>query len=125
MQEHFIRAALESIDYQVYDLVCAMEKDSGTRVISLNVDGGASMNNFLMQFQADILNARVVRPSVIETTALGACYLAGLNIGYWTDIDDIKQNIKTEREFEPHMDEEHRKKLIEGWAHSVRQARLQ
>ncbi len=124
-KEHFIRAALESIDYQVYDLVCAMEKDSGTRVISLNVDGGASMNNFLMQFQADILNARVVRPSVIETTALGACYLAGLNIGYWADIDDIKQNIKTEREFEPHMDEEHRKKLIEGWAHSVRQARLQ
>ena len=79
------------------------------------------MNNFLMQFQADILNATVVRPKVIETTALGACYLAGLTVGYWKDIDDIRANIKTEREFKPDMTEEHRQSLLEGWAKAVQQ----
>lgn len=85
-KEHFIRAALEAIDYQVYDLVNAMQRDANVKIKSLNVDGGASANNFLMQFQADILNATVVRPKVTETTALGACYLAGLCIGYWKDV---------------------------------------
>ena len=109
-KEHFIRAALEAIDYQVYDLVDSMQRDAGVKIDSLNVDGGASMNNFLMQFQADILDAKVVRPKVIETTALGACYLAGLTQGYWKDIDDIRDNIKVERVFKPNMDENRRRR---------------
>lgn len=122
-KEHFIRAALEAIDYQVYDLVKSMQRDANVQIHSLNVDGGASMNNFLMQFQADILNAVVCRPKVTETTALGACYLAGLEVGYWKDIADIKANIKTEREFKPNMDEERRQSLLGGWAKAVRQTR--
>lgn len=122
-KEHFIRAALEAIDYQVYDLVSAMQRDANVKIKSLNVDGGASANNFLMQFQADILNATVVRPKVTETTALGASYLAGLVVGYWKNVDDIRSNIKVDREFKPTMTEEHRKQLVEGWAHAVRQAR--
>ncbi len=122
-KEHFIRAALEAIDYQVYDLVNAMQRDANVKIKSLNVDGGASANNFLMQFQSDILNATVVRPKVTETTALGACYLAGLCVGYWKDVDDIRANIKTEREFKPQMSETQRQQLVEGWAHAVRQAR--
>ena len=122
-KEHFIRAALEAIDYQVYDLVSSMQRDANVCIQSLNVDGGACMNNFLMQFQADILNATVVRPKVIETTALGACYLAGLTAGYWKDVDDIRANIKTEREFKPDMSEEHRIDLLQGWAKAVRQTR--
>ncbi len=123
-KEHFIRACLESIDYQVSDLVNAMQKDSNTKITSLNVDGGASANNFLMQFQADILNATVVRPKVVEVTALGCAYLAGLICGYWQDIDDIKSNIEVDRVFQPNMTEEKRSQLIDGWKHAVRQARL-
>ena len=122
-KEHFIRAALEAIDYQVYDLVNAMQRDANVKIKSLNVDGGASANNFLMQFQADILNATVVRPKVTETTALGACYLAGLCIGYWRDVADIRANIKIDREFQPKMTDERRRELVEGWAKAVRQAR--
>lgn len=122
-KEHFIRAALEAIDYQVYDLVASMQRDANVKIKSLNVDGGASMNNFLMQFQADILNATVVRPKVTETTALGACYLAGLTEGYWKNIDDIRSNIKVECEFKPNMSCEHRKELLDGWAKAVRQTR--
>lgn len=122
-KEHFIRAALEAIDYQVYDLVNAMQRDANVKIKSLNVDGGASANNFLMQFQADILNATVVRPKVTETTALGACYLAGLCIGYWKDVADIRTNIKVDREFQPKMTDERRRELVEGWAKAVRQAR--
>lgn len=122
-KEHFIRAALEAIDYQVYDLVNAMQRDANVKIKSLNVDGGASANNFLMQFQADILNATVVRPKVTETTALGACYLAGLCIGYWKDVADIHANIKVDREFQPKMTDERRRELVEGWAKAVRQAR--
>lgn len=122
-KEHFVRAALEAIDYQVYDLVSAMQRDANVCIKSLNVDGGASANNFLMQFQADILNATVVRPKITETTALGACYLAGLCVGYWESIEDIRKNISVEREFKPQMDQKQREKLIEGWAHAVRQAR--
>ena len=122
-KEHFIRAALESIAYQVYDIVKTMAKDLGGGVTSLNVDGGACTNNFLMQFQADILGIEVVRPKVIETTALGACYLAGLQVGYWKDIDDIKHNKKIERVFKPEMADEKRKKLLDGWDESVGRAR--
>ena len=122
-KEHFIRAALEAIDYQVYDLVNAMQKDAGITINNLNVDGGASANNFLMQFQSDILNAKVVRPKVTETTALGACYLAGLTMGFWTSIDDIKNNVDVDREFVPNMDDETRNKLIEGWEKAIRQTR--
>ena len=122
-KEHFVRAALESIDYQVYDLVKAMQKDANVAITSLNVDGGASANNFLMQFQADILNATVVRPQITETTALGACYLAGIACGYWNGVDDIKQNIKPHTEFVPTMDEQTRTTLVEGWEHAIRQAR--
>lgn len=122
-KEHFIRAALESIAYQVYDIVKTMAKDMGGGVTSLNVDGGACANNFLMQFQADILGIEVVRPKVIETTALGACYLAGLQVGYWKDIDDIKHNKKIERVFKPEMADEKRQKLLDGWDESVGRAR--
>ncbi len=120
-KEHFIRACLESIDYQVYDLVAAMQRDAGVKIANLNVDGGASANNFLMQFQADILDANVVRPMVTETTALGASYLAGLTIGYWKDIDDIRSNVEVDKVFVPHMDERTRRDLIEGWQKAVRQ----
>lgn len=120
-KEHFIRACLESIDYQVYDLVAAMQRDADVKITNLNVDGGASANNFLMQFQADILDANVVRPMVTETTALGASYLAGLTIGYWKDIDDIRNNVEVDKVFVPHMDEHTRRDLIEGWQKAVRQ----
>jgi glycerol kinase len=122
-KDHFVRAALEAIDYQVYDLVSAMKKDSGADITSLRVDGGASANNFLMQFQSDILNAQVVRPKVVEVTALGAAYLAGLMMGYWEDIDDIRSNIEIDKIFRPKMDDAKRDELIAGWNHAVRQAR--
>ena len=122
-KDHFVRAALEAIDYQVYDLVSAMKKDSGADITSLRVDGGASANNFLMQFQSDVLNAQVVRPKVVEVTALGAAYLAGLMMGYWEDIDDIRSNIEIDKIFRPKMDDAKRDELIAGWNHAVRQAR--
>ena len=122
-KEHFIRAALESIAYQVYDVAKAMEKDLGSPIKSLNVDGGASANNFLLQFQSDILRTKVVRPKVVETTALGACYLAGLAVGYWKDIEHIKSNKQIEREFVPSMDEERSKQLVDGWANCIARCR--
>ena len=118
-KEHFIRAALESIAYQVYDVAKVMEKDLGSPITSLNVDGGASANNFLLQFQSDILNTDVIRPKVIETTALGACYLAGLTVGYWKNIEEIKVNKQIERHFTPTMDEAHRNELVDGWARCI------
>ena len=122
-KEHFIRAALESIAYQVYDVAKAMEKDLGSPITSLNVDGGASANNFLLQFQADILRTNVVRPKVVETTALGACYLAGLAVGYWKDIEHIKSNKQIEREFTPAMDQAYAKHLVDGWTNCIERAR--
>ena len=112
---HFIRATLESLAYQTYDVLKAMEKDSGIRLSSLKVDGGASANNFLMQFQSDILDTPVDRPKCIETTALGAAYLAGLAVGYWKDLDDIRRNWELERQFTPQMEEEKRTANIQGW----------
>ncbi len=112
---HFIRATLESLAYQTYDVLKAMEKDSGIRLSSLKVDGGASANNFLMQFQSDILDTPVDRPKCIETTALGAAYLAGLAVGYWKDLDDIRRNWELGRQFTPQMEEEKRTANIQGW----------
>ena len=123
-KEHFIRATLESIAYQVTDVLRAMEEDSGIYLKSLKADGGASANDFLMQFQADILNAEVHRPSCIETTSLGAAYLAGLAVGYWDSTDDIKGNWKLGKCFSPNMQESDRKELLEGWSKAVKCARI-
>lgn len=119
-KEHFIRATLEAIDYQVWDVLKAMETDSGIDLKALKVDGGASANNFLMQFQADILNAAVVRPECVETTSLGAAYLAGLATGYWRDKEEIKANWKLGKRFEPVMDVEKREGLLKGWKRAVK-----
>lgn len=119
-REHFIRATLESIAYQAYDVIKAMEEDAGVRLNVLKVDGGASANNMLMQFQADINNAIVHRPNCIETTALGAAYLAGLATGYWKSKDEIKENWQLGRAFESEMDKEKRNQLLKGWKRAVR-----
>ena len=119
-REHLIRATVESLAYQTYDLLDAMEKDSGIGIRELRVDGGASANNFLMQFQADIMQCEVIRPECIETTALGAAYLAGLAVGYWKNVDEIRLNWALERQFLPAMDSGHREKLIRGWKKAVR-----
>ena len=116
---HLIRATVESLAYQVTDVIHAMEMDSGMKLNSLRVDGGASANNFLIQFQSDLLDARVVRPSCIETTALGAAYLAGLSVGFWKDAVEIQKNWKQEREFSPSITAEDRKKLLKGWKKAV------
>ncbi len=121
-KEHFIRATLESIDYQVYSVLRAMEHDLGKKLTSLKVDGGASANNFLMQFQADILKTRVLRPRCIETTALGAAYAAGLTSGFWKSEDEIRANWDLSCIFEPGMPDEKRKALLHGWNKAVRAA---
>ncbi|MBR6270752.1 MAG: glycerol kinase GlpK [Lachnospiraceae bacterium] len=123
-KNHFVRATVESLAYQTYDLVKAMEKDSGNPLSSLKVDGGASANNFLMQFQSDILGIDVERPTCIETTALGAAYLAGLTVGYWKDYDDIMKNRKVDIVFVPEIDAATRKKRIAGWKKAVECALL-
>lgn len=118
---HIVRAALESIAYQVADLVRAMERDAGIKVTRLAVDGGASRNNFLLQFQSDILNCETVRPQTVETTALGAAFLAGLTAGLWKSEEEIRATVRTGRVFRPEMDEEGRSALSEGWAKALRQ----
>ncbi|WP_214752915.1 MULTISPECIES: glycerol kinase GlpK [unclassified Exiguobacterium] len=118
-KEHFVRATLESLAYQTRDVLTAMEQDSGIELKTLRVDGGAVNNNFLMQFQADILDVPVERPEVSETTALGAAYLAGLAVGFWKDQAEIKQQWKLDHQFEPKMDESHRENLYKGWQHAV------
>ena len=121
-REHIIRATLESLAYQTKDVLDAMQNDSGIRLSHLKVDGGASANNFLMQFQSDILDASVERPKVIETTALGAAYLAGLSCGFWQSRDDILKNLEIDRSFTPGMKEENRKILIDGWHKAVKRS---
>ncbi len=116
---HFVRAALESLAYQSMDVIKAMEEDSGIGLESLRVDGGASANNFLMQFQADILDSEILRPKVIETTALGAAYLAGIAVGYYKDTSEIKDNWQMDRTFYPQLTDEARKTLYEGWKQAV------
>ena len=121
-KEHFIRAALESLAYQTEEVIEAMEKDAGMKLRSLKVDGGASANNFLLQFQADILEKHVVRPECIETTALGAAYLAGLQTGFWKDKEDIRANWALERSFVPLLDKEDRDRRLKGWKKAVKAA---
>ena len=121
-REHIVRAALESICYQTRDVLEAMQKDSGITLKSLKVDGGAVANNFLMQFQSDILGVPVDRPKVIETTALGAAYLAGLAVGYWKDKDDIASKWQIDRTFSPEMDSGMRDNLYKGWKKAVQRA---
>ena len=121
-KEHFIRAVLESLAYQAEEVIEAMEKDSGIELRALRVDGGASANNFLMQFQADMINAPVKRPQCVETTAMGAAYLAGLAVGYWKDKEDVVNNQKIDRIFTPEMEEEERKAKRKGWNKAVKYA---
>lgn len=117
---HIVRATLESIALQVHDVVRAMEEDCGTSLKSLNVDGGASVNNFLMQFQSDILGAEVNRPSCVETTALGAAYLAGLASGYWKGVEELKGNEAIDKTFLPMKNDKWQQEMINGWKKAVR-----
>jgi len=119
---HIAKAALDSIAYQVYDVLKAMEADSGIHIKELRVDGGATVNNQLMQFQSDILNTKVVRPMITETTALGAAYLAGLAVGYWKNVEEIQQQWQVDKSFSPLMEENKRSELVKGWQRAVRAA---
>lgn len=121
-KEHFIRAALESIAYQSHDVIRAMEEDLGKSINQLMVDGGASANNFLMKFQSDISNIDVIRPKYIETTALGAAYLAGLAVGYWYGKKEIIKYLEIGQKFSPNMSVEHREHLLNGWKRAVKSA---
>ncbi len=116
---HIARAALEGIAYQTYDIVSAMERDASLPIANLKVDGGASRNDLLMQFQSDILNTEVLRPKVTETTALGAAYLAGLAVGYWKDIDEIRMQWQVDQTFTPVLDEDKVRKELDGWHDAV------
>ncbi|NOW95604.1 glycerol kinase GlpK [Mucilaginibacter sp. SG564] len=119
---HIARAALESIAYQTMDVLKAMEADSGMEIKELRVDGGATANDLLMQFQSNLLNCKVIRPNVVETTALGAAYLAGLAVGYWESVEEIQQLWKSEKEFTPEADLSEIKKGIKGWKKAIHAA---
>ena len=121
-RNHIIRAALESIAYQSRDVLDAMQKDSGIQLASLKVDGGAVANDFLMQFQSDIMGTKVVRPTLIETTALGAAFLAGLAVGFWSSTEELQDKFSVDREFEPELGAEERQKLYAGWQRAVTRA---
>lgn len=121
-KNHIIRAALESIAYQSRDLMDAMEEDSGCRLNSIKVDGGASRNNFLMQFQADITGTKVIRPIITETTALGAAYLAGLAVGFWKSKEEIATKWCVSQAYEPQYDEDKKEKLYRAWKKAVTRA---
>lgn len=123
-KEHFIRATLEGIAYQTRDVLDVMMKDSGMDVKSLRVDGGAVANDFLMHFQSDILNIPVERPEIIETTALGAAYLAGLAVGFWKDREEIQKQWQIDKEFRPEMEERKRRQLYHGWKKAVEATRV-
>ena len=123
-KEHFVRATLESLAYQTKDVLSAMEADSGIPLNTLRVDGGAVKNDFLMQFQSDILNVPVERPEVNETTALGAAYLAGLAVGFWQSLDDISNNWNLDCRFEVAMEEDQRDELYTGWKKAVKAAQV-
>lgn len=121
-KEHFVRATLESLAYQTRDVLDAMQTDSGIDLTTLRVDGGAVMNDFLMQFQSDILNVPVDRPAVNETTALGAAYLAGLAVGFWESKEQVKEHWNLDKKFEPNMEEATREQLFTGWHKAVKAA---
>jgi glycerol kinase len=119
---HVARAALESIAYQTMDVLNAMEADSGLPIKEVRVDGGATVNNYLMQFQADILNTVVIRPQITETTALGAAYLSGLAVGFWKDVKEVEAYWQKEKAFESNMSKEIRSNLQKGWSNAIRAA---
>jgi glycerol kinase len=119
---HIARAAIDSIAYQVYDVLKAMEADAGISIAELRVDGGATINNSLMQFQSDILNTKVIRPKITETTALGAAYLAGLAVGYWKNIEEIREQWQVDKEFLPAMNHDKKNELVKGWQRAVNAA---
>ena len=116
---HIVRAGLESIAYQSNDVISAMEADTGVHLSSLKVDGGGSMNNFLMQFQSDISNVEVVRPQSVEATAQGAAFLAGLAVGFFKDRNELKNIIKDKKTFHPDINDAMRKNLLSGWANAI------
>jgi glycerol kinase len=116
---HLARAALDAMAFQTRDVLEAMQRDSGVPLAGLRVDGGAAVNNGLMQFQADVLGVPVQRPVVTETTALGAAYLAGLAVGYWRDLDDVASNWALDREFKPQLAEDERNRLYHHWQRAV------
>ncbi len=120
---HIARAAIESIAYQVLEVLLAMQNDSGIDIRELRVDGGATVNNQLMQFQSDLLQTKVVRPKITETTALGAAYLAGLGVNFWSDIEEIKHQWQIDRTFSPHLTSGETQSLIKGWNRAVRAAK--
>jgi glycerol kinase len=121
-REHKARAALESIAYQTRDVIDAMIQDSGQKIKSLRVDGGATASEFLMQFQADILGIPVEKPVVTEMAALGAAYLAGLGVGFWKDRDELKKHWKLEKTYKPKMDKSKREELYTGWKKAVKRS---
>ena len=120
---HICRAALEGIAFEVRDVLDEMVRDSGTSINTLNVDGGACVSNVMMQFQSDILNTRVCRPKNVETTALGAAYLAGLAVGFWKSKEEILERRETDKVFEPSMSDERRTELYSGWKKAVERAK--
>ncbi len=120
----FARAALESVAYQTMDVINAMQADANIEVKELRVDGGATANNLLMQFQSDILNTKVIRPKITETTALGAAYLAGLAVGYWKNMDDISNQWQIEKTFESRMPSSQKDSLIKGWKRAIKAAQV-
>jgi glycerol kinase len=116
---HIARAALESIAFQSYDLLKAMEADAGIPIADLRVDGGATHNNMLMQFQSDIVGTKVVRPTMVETTALGAAYLAGLAVGFWKDVEELSIKWQVDQIFTPLLKEDTRNEHIKGWSRAI------
>jgi glycerol kinase len=122
-KNHIVRASLEAIAYQLYDLLKAIEQDAGTSVEVLRVDGGATANNFLCQFQSDILGCEVSRPEILETTAMGAAFLAGLAVGVWEDQDQIKQLWKEGKRFSPHQDEAKLERRLTGWRKALERSK--
>jgi glycerol kinase len=123
-RNHIVRAALEAMCYQTKDIIEAMQKDSGLKIRDIRIDGGAVKNNFLCQFQADLLGINVIRPKITETTSLGAAYLAGLAVGYWKNSDDIENNWSAEKKFKPRMNSIEVKKLYSGWKYAINRALL-
>ena len=121
-RSHIVRAALESMAYQTYDVLHAMEEDAQIPLAELRVDGGAAANGFLLQFQADITGVPVLRPKTLETTALGAAYLAGLAVGYWKDLSEIRRNWGVSHAYSPKASKEYAAGRLEGWQKAVRQA---
>jgi glycerol kinase len=122
-REHIVRAALEGIAYQTYDVVRALERDAGSRLTELRVDGGAAKNEFLCQFQSDLLGIPVTRPAILETTALGAAFAAGISVGFWKDFTALQNLYRTEQRYTPSMKEDERERLLSGWKGAVERAK--